>query len=335
MEYPYILNIQKFSVHDGPGIRTTVFFKGCPLRCIWCHNPESQRYEQELLFDREKCTGCGCCEKGCKNGAISVEPWEEEILEHCKENDRKEKMGQKDREKSDNRISSKKAITEKNKCNLCGICEDYCPGNNREVAGKQYEIQELVKILLQDQVFYEQSGGGVTLSGGEVMTQNMDYVENLCRELKKHHISVGIDTCGYAARENFERLLPYVDFFLYDIKMINEKKHKVYTGVGNERILSNLEYLALQNANLNIRIPVIQSVNEEEKDMLEIISYMKEKIGNPKVNLLPYHNTGSGKYAKLAREYEGKHFTVPDEEKMKQLKKIFEENGLTDVKIGG
>lgn len=203
------------------------------------------------------------------------------------------------------------------------------------MAGKHYEIPELVKILLQDQVFYEQSGGGVTLSGGEVMTQNMDYVENLCRELKKHNISIGIDTCGYAARENFARLLPYVDFFLYDIKIMEEKKHRAYTGVSNELILSNLEYLALQNVNLNIRIPVIQSVNDDEKEMLEVISYLREKIGFPKVSLLPYHNTGSSKYARLGREYEGKHFTVPEEIKMEQLKQLFEKNGFTDVTIGG
>lgn len=304
MNKPYIINIQKFSVHDGPGIRTTVFFKGCPLRCAWCHNPESQSYGRELLFDAEKCTGCGYCVKACGQKAIQVSV-------------------------------SFKAVTDLEKCILCEECTDYCIGNNREIAGKQYEIEELVKILLQDKIFYEQSGGGVTLSGGEVMTQDMDYIEELCKRLKSHQISIAIDTCGIAPKENFARLLPYVDIFLYDIKAMDDEIHRKYTGQSNEMIFSNLEYLACRNANLNIRIPVIQSVNDKEEDMVSLIHYLKEHIGCPKVNLLPYHNTGSSKYAKLGRTYPKEDFSVPDEAKMERLKQLFEENGFLQVKIGG
>ena len=328
MKNPYILNVQKFSVHDGPGIRTTVFFKGCPLHCHWCHNPESQRYEKELLFDKEKCTGCGYCIRGCGENAISLK--EVGIGEACasKQSEKEETIGKSEK-------TAKIAVTDFAKCLSCGECGDYCLGNNREVAGRTYDIEELVKILLQDQVFYEQSGGGVTLSGGEVMTQNMDYVEKLCQCLKKHGISIAVDTCGYAPREHFERLLPYVDLFLYDIKIMEEEKHRYYTGVSNGKIRSNMEYLASQNANLNIRIPVIQSVNEEDEDMLAMISYIREKIGYPKVNLLPYHNTGSSKYAKLGRTYEGAGFSAPDLEKMEHLRQLWEQHGFIDVKIGG
>ena len=303
MSKPYIINIQKFSVHDGPGIRTTVFFKGCPLRCAWCHNPESQHYGREFLFDGEKCTGCGYCVKGCNQGAIHVEEY--------------------------------KATTDTEKCTLCEACTDYCLLNNREIAGKQYEIEELVGILLKDQIFYEQSGGGVTLSGGEVMTQDMDYIEELCKRLKAHQISIAIDTCGMASKENYARLLPYIDLYLYDIKAMDDEIHKKYTGQSNQQILANLEYLTDQSANLNIRIPVIPLVNDSEEEIFAIITYLKKHVGYPQINLLPYHNTGSSKYAKLGREYETKAFQVPDHIQMERLKKLFEEHGFTAVKIGG
>lgn len=302
MKSPHIINIQKFSVHDGSGIRTTVFFKGCPLKCWWCHNPESQRYDKEVLFDAEKCTGCGYCKKGCEYGAITV---------------------------------GEKAVTDFSRCVLCGECTDYCLQNNREIVGTQYSIEDLMKILLQDKVFYDQSGGGVTLSGGEVMTQDMDYIEELCRRIKKEGIHLAIDTCGYGVRENFERIVPYADVFLFDIKALDSKIHEKYTGVPNDLILSNLEYLLYQKANVNIRIPVIQSVNDDEKSILDLIDYIKNHAGNVEINLLPYHNTGSSKYDKLGRTYPAKDFLVPPKEKMDHIKELFEKSGFTKVKIGG
>lgn len=304
MNYPNVINIQKYSVHDGDGIRTTIFFKGCQLSCWWCHNPESQNYFPEFMFDREKCTGCGYCAKACTHDAITIS-------------------------------EEGKAVTDLKECVLCGDCFDYCLQNAREKVGKTYEIEELVKICEQDQMFYEQSGGGVTLSGGEVMSQNMEYLEELCKQLHKKGFNIAIDTCGYAPEKNYERLLPYVDTFLYDIKTMDDEVHQKYMGKSNAKILSNLEFIALRGANINIRIPVVEPVNSDEKSITDMIEYLKEKIGIVKVNLLPYHSTGSSKYDKLNRPYFAQDLQVPSEEHMEALKQLFLKNGFKQVKIGG
>lgn len=299
-----VINIQKYSLHDGDGIRTTIFFKGCPLSCQWCHNPESQSFDCEVLFDAEKCVGCGYCTGACPKKAIEV-------------------------------CSSGIAQTDKSKCELCGTCLDYCVQNCREIAGKEYTVQELVKEALRDRMFYEQSGGGVTLSGGEVMMQNIDELELLCKKLHEEGIHLAIDTCGFAPRENYQRLLPYVDVFLYDIKALDEEVHKQYTGQSNKLILENLEFLAQNRANINIRIPVIDPVNASEDFMNSVITYLKDKIGIVKINLLPYHNTGSSKYAKLGLVYPTEEFKVPSAEEMEKFKQLFIENGFSQIKIGG
>lgn len=304
MKNPMIVNIQKYSVHDGDGIRTTVFFKGCMLNCWWCHNPESQKYTPELMFGREKCSGCGYCAHNCPHGAIAIS-------------------------------AEGVAVTDTAACELCGTCLDYCTENNREIAGKTYTVAELMKIINQDACFYEESGGGVTLSGGEVMTQDMDFLEELCRRLKEKDYNIAIDTCGYAPTKNYERLLPYVDTFLYDIKTLDDEVHQKYMGQSNRLILSNLEFLADHRANINIRIPVVEPVNSDETTMQAIIAYLKERIGTGKVNLLPYHNTGSSKYEKLGREYPARELRVPDGAHMERLKAMFEAQGFCNVKIGG
>lgn len=304
MNYPNIINIQRYSVHDGDGIRTTIFFKGCPLKCIWCHNPESQSYKEEFLFDYEKCTGCGYCIKACHTGAISLD-------------------------------DSHKAVTDESKCVLCEECFDYCVQNAREKAGRTYEIDELVNICLKDKPFYEESGGGVTLSGGEVMSQDIEYIENLCIKLKEKGLNIAIDTCGYASKLSFKRILPYADTFLYDIKVLDENKHIKYTGRSNDIILQNLKYIASQNANINIRIPVVKDVNSDYESMMDIIDFLKENTGIVPVNLLPYHNTGKSKYAKLKRTYEGNELQAPSAEELSKLVKLFNDNGFNKVRIGG
>ena len=304
MNYPNIINIQKFSIHDGNGIRTTIFFKGCPLNCWWCHNPESQNYKQEFMFDKEKCTGCGYCVKACNKGAIKID-------------------------------ENHKAVTNQDKCVLCGECFDFCLQNAREKIGRTYEIDELVKLCEKDRMFYEESGGGVTLSGGEVMSQDIEYLEELCRALKEKGLNIAIDTCGYASQKNFEKLLPYVDTFLYDIKTLDDEIHKKYIGKSNKKILSNLEFIISHGANINIRIPVVVSVNSDDKSIKDIVNYLKKKAGFVPVNLLPYHNTGSSKYGKLDRPYFAKDLKVPSDETMEHIKDIFIENGFRQVKIGG
>lgn len=299
-----ITSIQKYSIHDGDGIRTTVFFKGCGLRCVWCHNPETQSYKKQPLYDKERCVGCRSCEMACPHKAIHEEDG--------------------------------KVVTDLMLCDACGTCTDYCNLNLREIVGKEYAVEELVKELKKDEMFYEQSGGGVTLSGGEVMTADMDYVERLCKKLVQFGITVTIDTCGYAPYENFEKILPYIDTFLYDIKTMDNEIHKKYMGAGNELILSNLERLNAAGARIYIRIPTIKEVNGTDQSMKDIIAYLLEKkIQAACVNLLPYHNTGSAKYAKLGGRYEGEELHAPNQEEMEHFVTLFKEAGFHNVKIGG
>lgn len=299
-----ITNIQKYSLHDGEGIRTTVFFKGCPLSCKWCHNPETQQFEKQLMTNQEKCTGCGACVMSCSKAAIYME--------------------------------NNKALTEYDKCDSCGECTTYCLENLREMAGREYTLPELIKELKKDEMFYEESGGGVTLSGGEVMCMDMEYIEQLVKQLHRQGISVTIDTCGFAPYDHFERILPYIDTFLYDVKMIDSTRHKQYTGVENDLILENLKKLSANGAKIYIRIPVIKGVNAEEKHIKETIKWLlEEHIQMKQVNLLPYHNTGSGKYARLEKAYEGENFEVPTNEEMARFAELFKEAGISNIKIGG
>lgn len=299
-----ITNIQKFSIHDGDGIRTTVFFKGCPLKCVWCHNPETQRFEREMELDREKCTGCGACAAACPNGAIHVE-------DH-------------------------KPVWNSLSCTFCGKCADVCPASAREIVGYEYAVKELVKELMKDQMFYEQSGGGVTFSGGEVMSVDMDFVLAAAKELDRQGISLTIDTCGYAPYERFQKILPYVDTFLYDVKIMDPELHKKYIGVDNKLILENLVRLSQDGARIYIRIPTIKEVNGNEQNMKETIAFLQEHDIHPaQINLLPYHDTGSGKYRKLDMEYKGTDLHAPDKEEMEALAAIFINAGYTNTKIGG
>lgn len=259
MNEPVIFNIQKFSIHDGPGIRTTVFFKGCPMRCLWCHNPESQSYEIEFMQDRLK---------------------------------------------------------------------------GRENVGIRYSIPDLVKILKKDQIFYDQSGGGVTLSGGEVMTQDMDYVTDLLKNLEYLGINVAIDTAGYAPLENFRRVIPYTERFLYDLKFISADKHLKYTGVSNDLVLENLKYLGGAGAKIDLRLILVENVNTDEESIMGIHEFLaKEHIRIEQISLLPYHDFGKDKYAKLGRPCT-QVFKKPDSETVEKIYGGFAEKGYS-VKIGG
>ena len=303
MKNPLVINIQKCSIHDGPGIRTTVFFKGCPLNCIWCHNPESKAYNKDVLYNEEKCKKCETCIKCCPENAIYSE---------------------------DNKV-----CLDRSKCSHCETCLDYCLNSAREVVGKEYTIKDLVKEIEKDRMFYEESGGGVTLSGGEVMTQNIDYIERLVKILYEKGISVAIDTCGYAKYEAYEKILPYVDVFLYDIKLMNNQKHILFTGKDNNLILENLIKLCNNNANVNIRIPLIDGVNVDDgnKEVKEIISFLKA-LNIKKVNLLPYHNIGMHKYKKLDINYDESKMDRPSDKKLEEIKNLFAAENF-DTSIGG
>lgn len=300
MNKALIFNIQKFSVHDGPGIRTTIFFKGCPLTCQWCHNPESQSYQKEILIDTDRCSQCGQCQGHCSQQAIQ-------------------------------RINGK-VLYDKSKCSYCEECMDYCYNNAREIAGRGYTVPELMLEIQQDKAFYEQSGGGVTLSGGEVMTQ-IDFVEELVRACKEQGISVVIDTCGYAPRENFQRIMEYVDLFLYDIKTIEPKEHRHYMGKDNVLILDNLKFLSQEGANIQLRLPLIEGINATNEHIQMIINFISD-LTIPSISLLPYHHMGKDKYKKIQMEYPIENFSRPSEERLQEIQTMFIQKNY-QVKIGG
>lgn len=294
-----IFNIQKFSIHDGPGIRTTVFFKGCPLQCIWCHNPESQNSGKEILYDKNKCTLCGSCIKICQNNAIEI-----------KDNDLEMNM---------------------DKCTFCGDCTVSCINSARQIAGKEYTVDQVMKEVLKDRVFYKNSKGGVTLSGGEPLIYAA-FVEELLMKLKKENIHTAVDTCGAVDFKVLERISEYTDLFLYDIKSTDEEKHILYTGVSNKNIINNLINLSKIHNNINLRLPIIEGINADENHIFEILKLIKN-TNIKKINLLPYHDIAMHKYEKLGRKYY-EYMKRPADEKLKRYKGIFEKEGYR-VKIGG
>lgn len=295
-----IFNIQKFSIHDGPGIRTTVFFKGCPLKCLWCHNPESQESRMQILYDVEKCILCGTCVKVCPHNAIKIE--------------------------------KKVLTTDMDKCDFCGLCEVYCIQEARNIVGKDYTVEEVLKEVLKDRVFYEKSNGGVTVSGGEPLI-HIDFIENLFRKLKEENIHTAVDTCGAVNFESIERIAKYTDLFLYDIKLMDDEKHKKFIGTSNKIILDNLINLSKIHNNINIRMPIIEGVNADEHHIEETISFI-ENLNIQKINLLPYHDIAKHKYRKLDITYESEKMSKPSDEKMQYFKSISENEGY-EVKIGG
>ena len=277
MNKAIFFDIQRNSFVDGPGIRTTVFFKGCNLKCAWCHNPESQSAKPQMMFYKDKCTGCGKCKSVC--------PYH---LEQCE---------------------------------LCGKCTLYCPVDARKVCGKEHTVDEVLKEVLKDKAFYETSGGGVTFSGGECMLQ-IDFLAEILKKCKENGIHTAVDTAGHIPFESFEKILPYTDLFLYDIKIFDSQKHKQYVGVSNELILENLKKLFERKAKLWIRIPIIPDVNDSIEEIQKIKDFLKT-IGTPeKIELLPYHAMGENKYRAIGKEPQI--FKTPDAENMKRLKEILD-----------
>jgi pyruvate formate lyase activating enzyme len=258
-----IFDIQRFSLHDGPGIRTTVFFKGCPLKCLWCHNPESINPDIELAFYTHKCINCGSCILVCPTGALQND-------------DLKGK-------KYDREI-----------CQFCWKCSEACASEALKVQGKRYRVEEVLTEVLRDLPFYKQSGGGVTLSGGEPTFQ-FDFCLALLEACKENNISTALDTSGFVLWERLERLLPFVDIFLYDIKHMDSEEHKRLTGVPNEVILENLLKLDKVGKPIEIRIPIIPGYNDSEENIEAVSNLIKGLKSIKGVKLLPYHKLGLSK----------------------------------------
>ena len=278
MKKAIIFDINRGSYVDGPGIRTTVFFKGCNLSCAWCHNPESQSQKIEMLFYQNKCVGCGNCKEKCPHSL--------------------------------------------NECDFCGKCTVFCPQGAREICGKKYTIEDIMKEILKDKPFYEDSFGGVTFSGGECMLQ-IDFLKDVLKECKKNGIHTAVDTAGHVPYERFAQILPYTDLFLYDLKCFDLKKHERFIGVGNELILNNLKKLLITGKQIWVRIPIIANINDSEKEMEDIKKFFTD-FGKPeKVELLPYHAMGEHKYMALGKDL--RKFDVPSKEKLETLKNILSE----------
>ena len=269
-----IFRIQRFSIHDGYGIRTTVFLKGCPLRCIWCHNPESQNFEKELGYIRKKCVYCLKCLEVCEMKAIR--PNETEM-----------------------RIE-----IDRGKCNLCGRCAEICSGKALEIFGHDVEAEDVVEVIERDKIFYTHSGGGATFSGGEPYYQPefLNSLLSLCRE---RGINTAVDTSGYTSWGNIAKSIDFVNFFLYDLKDYDSERHKVVTGAGNELIISNLRKIieVMDPSQVVVRIPFVPGSNFLSRDdfngFLRVLSY----VGAERVDVLPYHSLARDKYMWLGREF--------------------------------
>jgi pyruvate formate lyase activating enzyme len=299
----FVFNIQRFCIHDGEGIRTTFFFKGCSLDCQWCHNPEGRDFRPQLMLQGDRCRGCGACVAACPVDCISMD--------------------------------DRTATTDRSRCTACGNCVESCPFMAREIAGHLYSVEELVRIAARDRIFHETSGGGVTLSGGEAMLQDPDFLLELVRELKRQGFHVAIDTCGDASYDAFSALLPYVDCFLYDIKMMDSELHRLFTGNDNQRILTNLVRLSQAGAPLHVRIPLIEGVNASDAAIDGILAFLREEVVVQKICLLPCHSMGWDKRRLLGQSGPAVGFTAPDAERMDAIADRFRKAGWTDVQIGG
>lgn len=264
--YGILLDPKHFAVHDGPGVRTTFFLKGCPLRCLWCHNPESLRIEPQIAWYAHKCISCGECVPVCPAGAHGIR---------------------------DGRHWIQYSL-----CKHCGRCEQVCPASALKLYGRKVSVEEALKIALEDLDFYRESGGGVTLSGGEPLLQ-IEFVREFLRRLKEAGIHTALDTCCLVPRESLCSVLPVTDLFLVDFKHPDSAVHRKLTGQPNEQILENLRFLSGQGANIEIRIPLVPGCNDSERD-LEASGRFLSSLNNVQcVKLLPYHSLARSKYAAL------------------------------------
>jgi len=293
-------NIQHYSIHDGPGIRTTVFLKGCPLNCRWCHNPENLNFEPQIRWQKEKCLGCGDCISAC--------PWQ--AL----------------------RLTANGVFIDDDLCARCGKCVEVCPSLALELLGRALTVEETLTLLKKDALFYECSDGGVTLSGGEPLAQ-AEFSAALLKALKSEGIHTALDTSGYAPWEQLAKCAEVTDLFLYDIKHLDPCRHKRLTGVDNVLILANLRQLVKGGANIWLRIPIIPGLNDAPEHLAALGDLARE-LGVKETHLLAYHHLAVGKYEKLGLRYELPDLQEPTKEHMQNLKQMLLDKGL-NAHIGG
>jgi pyruvate formate lyase activating enzyme len=297
-----VFNLQHYSIHDGPGIRTTVFLKGCPLKCLWCQNPESQDPDPLLFFTAEKCTGCGTCAEVCPNGAI--------------------------------RLIDGKSKTDRERCTWCGKCVSVCPSEARSIIGREMTAEEVFEDLKTDDIFYRNSGGGVTLSGGDPVFQP-DFSIAILKLCRSAGIHTALETCGFLEWGRLKNILKQTDLVLYDIKHMDSTRHKAYTGAANELILENAEKIH-RDLKLPVfpRVPLVPGYNDSLENLKRTAEFIATKLdGDNMVHILPYHPLGETKYLRMERKITAS-VTLPSDRQLETARQIFESAGLSAV-IGG
>lgn len=297
-----IFDIMRYAIHDGPGIRTTVFLKGCPLQCWWCHNPEGISSTNDLAYFNYKCIHCETCVNVCPVRAI--------------------------------RFETDKQIINRAACTLCGVCAEACPTGALRIIGRETTVKELIKEIEKDVILYDSSGGGVTFSGGEPLFQPL-FLKEALKECKNRKIHAALDTSGYASPKVFKSIAEHVDMFLYDLKVVDDVEHKKYTGVSNRLIIKNLKALMEKGRGKDviIRFPIIPSINDTVENVKRLTALVQQLKGVKEIDLLPFHDV-SEKYMRIGRKYLMQVYNAPSEEKLKQIKAELETAGFM-VKIGG
>lgn len=288
-----VFDIQRYSLHDGPGIRTVVFVKGCLARCLWCQNPESQSLQSEIIYIEKNCIRCRACIYACLTGAISKETL---------------------------RIA-------KDICTSCEKCADVCPANARRLVGRRMTVSEVVAEVEKDRLFYRSSGGGVTISGGEPMMQH-EFVARLLKKCRELSIHTAVETCGYADWNEMEKVLRHLDLVLYDIKHMDSDMHAKLTGVSNETILQNAVRIAKINVPMIIRVPIIPGSNDSEENIESTAKFVAALGRVDTIELLGYHRLGEPKYEWLEKEYSMKDVSPPTREHLERLARIAARYGL-------
>ncbi|KAA3656612.1 MAG: glycyl-radical enzyme activating protein [Calditrichaeota bacterium] len=297
-----IFDVKRYAINDGPGIRITIFLKGCYLDCAWCHNPESISPKVQKLYSADKCIGCNTCVEACPENACELTP---------------------------NGIVTDPAL-----CKLCGVCADVCPTKATEMSGRIATVEEIVAMVEKERIFFDQSGGGVTFSGGEPL-MHPEFLIQLLDACGEQGIHRTVDTTGFAKTEILLDVAKRTDHFLYDLKMMDSERHKKWTNVGNERILDNLKVLAATSASINIRIPLIKGVNDDDENIEATAKFVAGLAGEKKhVNLLPYHNIMLKKYEKLGEHFDAGIMAEPEKERQQRIITLFAEQGV-EAMIGG